>query len=118
MENNYDGQQIPVPNATVILVLGILSIVGCCCYGLPGLICGIIAIVMANNATKLYNAEPERYLQSSLSNVNAGKICAIIGLILSVLSILSMIWYVMYFGLENITNPELMQERMQELMGQ
>ncbi|MBS1563194.1 MAG: hypothetical protein JST39_02345, partial [Bacteroidetes bacterium] len=46
MENqpNYQQQfspnpQMPLPNATPVLVLGIISIVGCFCYGIVGLIC-------------------------------------------------------------------------------
>ncbi len=35
-----------LPNSTAVLVLGILSIVGCIFYGIPGIICGIIAIVL------------------------------------------------------------------------
>ena len=38
------GQQ-QLPNATAVLVLGIISIVGCFCYGIIGLILGIIALV-------------------------------------------------------------------------
>lgn len=30
-------EQQKLPNATIILVLGILSIVTCCCYGIVGL---------------------------------------------------------------------------------
>jgi len=42
-------EQKKLPNATLILVFGILSILTCCCYGIVGLILGIIAIVMAKN---------------------------------------------------------------------
>ncbi len=27
-----------LPNATLVLVLGIISILGCCCYGIIGLV--------------------------------------------------------------------------------
>ena len=37
-----------LPNGTAVLVLGILSIVTCCCYGFIGLTFGIIAVVLAN----------------------------------------------------------------------
>ncbi|MGB0789195.1 MAG: DUF4190 domain-containing protein, partial [Marinirhabdus sp.] len=47
-------EQQKLPNATLILVFGILSIVTCCCYGVLGLIFGIIAIVMAKKATATY----------------------------------------------------------------
>lgn len=114
-ENDQTNFQIPVPNATAILVLGIISIVGCCCYGI-GFIFAIIALVLASNASKQYNEEPARYLQSSYKNMNAGKICAIIGLILSVLTIIYFIWAISFIGWDVMRDPELLQERLQELM--
>lgn len=73
-----------LPNATLILVFGILSLVGCCCTGFLGIIFGIIAIVMANKATVVYNENPELY--DGYNNVKTGKILGIIGLILSIIS--------------------------------
>ncbi len=40
--------QIPLPNATTVLVFGIISIVLCWCHGIFGLILAIIALVLAN----------------------------------------------------------------------
>jgi uncharacterized protein YacL len=116
MENNFNEPQIQVPNATVVLVLGIISIVSCCCYGIVGVICAIIALVLASSAKKQYDEDPSRYIQSSYNNMNAGKICAIIGLILSILFAIYMIWLVSVIGWGALNNPELLQERMQELM--
>ena len=73
--------QQPLPNATAVLVLGILSIVMC----FVGVILGIIAVVLANKDLKLYNASPEVYSPGSYNNLKAGRICAIIGLILNAL---------------------------------
>ncbi|MHA7059372.1 CCC motif membrane protein [Aquimarina sp. M1] len=70
-----------LPNSTLILVFGILSIVGCCCYGVLGLIFAIVALVLAKKATALYTENPELY--DGYNNVKTGKILAIIGLILS-----------------------------------
>ncbi|WP_299254620.1 CCC motif membrane protein [uncultured Aquimarina sp.] len=70
-----------LPNATLILVFGILSIVGCCCYGILGLIFAIVALVLAKKATAMYTENPELY--EGYNNVKTGKILAIIGLILS-----------------------------------
>lgn len=86
------GMQRDVPNATGILVLGIVSIVGCFCWGIVGLGCGIAALIMASKALTDYNQNPAAYTQSSFKNVNAGKICAIIGTILSGLALLSFIF--------------------------
>jgi uncharacterized protein YacL len=87
------GQEV-LPNSTAILVLGILSIVICC----GGLILAIIALVMASKAKALYDANPGRYSPSSYSNVKTGKICAIIGLILSLLGSLYYIIVVLIIG--------------------
>lgn len=76
--------QQPLQNATAVLVLGILSIVIC---GI-GVVLGVIALVLANKDLKLYNANPEIYMPTSYNNLKAGRICAIIGLILNGLLIL------------------------------
>lgn len=102
-----------LPNSTLILILGILSIVGCCCYSIPGLISGIIAIVLANKATNVYKLAPENY--SDYGNVKAGKIMAIIGVVLSILYFLILLWALSYFGWETMQNPELLQERLREM---
>ncbi len=104
-----------IPNATLILILGIVSIVGCCCYGIPGLISGVVALVLANKAIAVYRLAPENY--SDYGNVKAGKIMAIIGIVLSVLFILMLLWAISYFGWEAMQDPELLQERMKELQG-
>ena len=49
-----------LPNGTLILILGILSIITCCCYGI-GLILGIIALVLAKKDIVLYATNPELY---------------------------------------------------------
>jgi uncharacterized protein YacL len=116
-ENDYTNPQIPVPNATVVLVLGIISIIGCCFYGI-GLVFAIVALVLASNAVKQYNEEPARYQQSSYNNMNAGKICAIIGLILSILIAIYYIWIISYFGWDTLRDPALLQEKLQELLQQ
>ncbi|MCC8146664.1 MAG: DUF4190 domain-containing protein [Bacteroidales bacterium] len=115
-ENNFNQPQVPLPNATVILVLGILSIIGCCCYGLPGLVCGIIALVLSKSAKEQYIQNPSLYTQSSYSNMNAGKICAIIGLILSVLFLVYVIGMILFVGIDALSDPVLLQERLQELI--
>ena len=112
MENNYDFNvpKIELPNATAVLVLGIVSIVGCCCYGIVGIICGIIALVLAKSATALYVSDPGKYKEGSYKNMNAGKICAWIGLILSALYLLFMIWLIAAIGFAGITDPNAIYE--------
>ncbi len=83
-------EQQKLPNSTLILVFGIISIVTCCCYGILGLIFGIIAMVMAKKATAVYLENPEQY--TGYQNVKTGKILAIIGIILSSLYLIYVIW--------------------------
>lgn len=89
--------QQPLPNSTAVLVLGIISIVGSLCYGIPGLVCGIIALVLGSKGRRLYNEAPERYQLASYNNLNAGRICAIIGTILAVLAIIGFVIYFIWF---------------------
>jgi hypothetical protein len=87
--NNLNPENLP--NATVALVLGIISIIGSVCYGIVGIICGIIGLILANRDRKLYKAAPELYSASSFGTSNAGRTCCIIGIILSSLLILVII---------------------------
>jgi hypothetical protein len=101
MENqSLDSMQTQqtLPNATGVLVLGILSIVFCFCYGIIGITLGIIALIMGNKAIKLYLSSPELYTESSYKNVKAGKTCAIVGLCLSSLYIVFLIVYIGILG--------------------
>lgn len=109
-------QQRPLPNATIVLVLGILSIVACCFYGL-GIVLGIVAIVLAAKDKKLFAAEPDLYTASSLKNLNAGRVCGIIGLILSAVYLILIIVTIAIFGFSALGNPDEMMRRMQELQG-
>ena len=71
-----------LPNAVAVLVLGICSIVGCWLYAVPGVICGIIALVLSKKDKRLYLESPGRY-RESFKLSNAGKVCGIIGLCIS-----------------------------------
>ena len=95
--NNQFGQ-VPVPNSTGVLVLGILSIVFCFCYGIIGVTLGIIALVLANKGMSVYNVNPASFTLSSFNNLKAGKICAIIGLILSALMLIYIIIVFAFIG--------------------
>lgn len=95
--NNQFGQ-MPVPNGSAVLVLGILSIVCCFCYGIIGLVLGIIALVLAGKAMAAYKANPGSYTMSSFNNMKAGRVCAIIGTCLSALYVIFLIIYVAIIG--------------------
>ncbi len=91
-----------LPNATGALVLGILSIVGSFCYGVIGLICGIIGLILANKDKKLYREAPELYSPSSFATSNAGRTCSIIGIVLSAL-IIVFVMFVFIFAFGTMT---------------
>ncbi len=86
-----------LPNATTVLVLGILSIVTCICYGVIGITLGIIALVLAKKDSQLYRHNPEMY--TGYENLKAGKICAIVGLSLGSLYVLLLIIYFIFIGM-------------------
>jgi len=113
MENYYDvnAPKIDLPNSTIILVLGILSIVCCCGYGVPGVILGIIALILAKSATNLYVANPGKFTEGSYKNMNAGKICAWIGLSLSIVFLVTIIITVYTIGIEDLSDPAKIYER-------
>lgn len=93
----FFGQQ-PTPNSTAVLVLGILSIVMCWCYGVASIIMGIVALVLAGSGERAYRANPEAYTLSSYKNLKAGKICAIIGLCLTGVAVVCIILYIILVG--------------------
>lgn len=106
-------EQQKLPNATLVLVMGILSIIGCCFYGLPGLIFGIVAIIFGRKDKKLHASSPDEY--TGIGNVNAGYIMGIIGVVLSILYIILFAVILSMFGWDAITNQELLQERLMEM---
>lgn len=102
-QNPFGGQQ-PLPNATAILVLGICSLVICSL----GPILGTIALVLAKGAKKQLEANPQGYTESSVKNMNAGRICGIIGLCIGILVwviwaiYLIWAWYMMSMVIDQI----------------
>lgn len=92
-----DRNPSPVPNATAVLVLGIVSIVTCWLYGVIGVITGIIALVLHQKDKKLYLTNPAKYDQSFKTS-KAGFICAVVGLSLSALWFLYVIVVVVIFA--------------------
>ena len=86
-------------NAVAVLVLGICSIFpGCFCYGVIGVVCGIIALVLAKKDMAAYNSSPESYNIASFNNLKAGRVCAIIGLSLSSLILVISLIAIAAFG--------------------
>ncbi len=104
--DNFNAQgPIQVPNSTAVLVLGILSIVLCVCYGIVGLVLGIIALVLSSKAKALYYENSSAYSLSSFNNMKAGRVCAIIGTCLSAAYFLFVIFYLIFVGTMLSTVP-------------
>jgi hypothetical protein len=73
----------PLPDASTVLVLGILAILGSFCYGIFGLILGVVALGVSGRPARLLRESPNSYSVGSISNFKAGKVCAIVGLCIS-----------------------------------
>ncbi|MER3317640.1 CCC motif membrane protein [Flagellimonas lutimaris] len=100
--------QQPLPGASTVLTMGILSIVGTLfCCGPFGAIFSIIGLVKAKTASQLYQQNPENY--TDYSNVKTGKILSYIGL---GLGLVYLVLLILYFGLiiAVITTGELSGE--------
>lgn len=102
--NTWKTEIKELPNATAVLVMGICSIVFCCCYSIPGIVLGIIAIVLGNKGRMLYQQNPMDYTESSYKNLNAGFICGIIGTILSLLYLVYLVVIVIFI----LKDPEFL----------
>jgi hypothetical protein len=87
-----------LPNATAVLVLGILSLIFMCPpISLVGIVLGIVSLVLAARDQFLYTSYPGTYSLSSYNNLKAGRVCAIIGLIIS--SLIFVIYILFVIGI-------------------
>lgn len=111
-QQNYSPMgQLPVENSSTVLTLGIVSIItACCCYGIVGLILAIITLVMAKKAKETYYANPSVYTEKSMSNVNTGRICAIIALVIGLVSIVTYVIIISMYGFAALTSPDAWQD--------
>lgn len=93
-----------LPNDQLALVFGIVSLVllllGCCCglFALVSLGLGIAAVAIATKGLRLFRMNPEGYVESSKSNLDAAKIMGIIGIVLSAIVLLIQIAYFAIVG--------------------
>ncbi len=94
----YGSMEMPGKGkATAALVLGIVALIGAFLMPIIGLICGIIALVMAGKAKK------EGYVGGAAT---AGKILGVIGIILSVVFFVLAV----VVGVAIFSSPEVQQE--------
>lgn len=96
--SGYNGQGYGKPpvdpgqgKGIASMVLGICSILFCGAYGLVGLTCGIIGLILTKQSTELSGGVPNGFAK-------AGKVCGIIGTILSGLMLLYVIFFVCIFA--------------------
>lgn len=101
------NNQEEAPNNIGILILGVLSIVpGTISFGLLGIILGIVTLSLAAGTNEAINKHPEKYTASSIRLVKTGKICGIIGLVLSALIFISLIIMAISYSSSLMGNPD------------
>jgi hypothetical protein len=89
METYPGNRQQQLPNATTVLVLGILSLVFTCGIGL---ILAIIGLMASREGRRLYDENPGLYI--GYGSLNAGRIMCIIGICLNSLAILYIVLWI------------------------
>lgn len=94
-----------LPNSNTVLILGIVSLLLCCCGGV-GLVPAIIGLVLANKDSKIYQANPTGY--TGYQNLNTGKTLCIIGIVIGAINLLSNLYIYLIFGMDNF--QQLMQD--------
>lgn len=86
-----------LPNATISLILGIISFIACCLTsGFGGLLLSGIALYLANKDLK--SAEPDPELYENYNTVKTAKIIAIVGLVLAAITAIISIVFLIIFG--------------------
>lgn len=95
-----------LPNEQTVMILGILSFLGCCCTnGILGVILSGIGLYLANQSEKLLIANPDVYQAGSL---NTWKMVNIVSLVISLIFVVYLIYLVATGGFE-----EMMQKNME-----
>ena len=83
-----------LPHSQSALILGISSIItACCCWGIIGIILGVIGLSNANKAIKIHEENLDSF--DGINNAQTGKTTAIIGIVIGVLL---MIWHIYTFA--------------------
>lgn len=105
MQNNRS------PYATAVLVLGISSIALCCCYGLPGILTGLIALTLYNKERALHGENNTNY--RGFENLKTGRTLSIIGISMSSLYILYLLFALSQVGSDAISDPTLLLKKIE-----
>ena len=109
---DYDSGRSDKANGMQIasLVLGILGIPACCCYGIPGVLFGIIGLVLA-----IIGNQKSRNKGIGI----AGLVCSIIAIVFGALASVYYIYVLQAFAplIQRVIDGEITyEEMMQELM--
>jgi hypothetical protein len=100
------------PYATAVLVLGISSVALCCCYGVPGILTGIIALVLYGKEKKVYEKNKENY--KNFDSLQTGRTLSIIGMSMSILYIVYLLFALSVVGQTGISDPSLLLKKIME----
>ena len=77
-----------LPYSQSALILGVSSIItACCCWGIPGIVLGVIGLYNANKSMAIYDEDPGQF--DGINNAQTGRTTSIIGIIFG---LLVMIW--------------------------
>ena len=101
-----------LPYATAVLVLGISSIALCCCYGVPGILTGIIALFLYRKDKKVYEKNKDRY--SNFESLKTGRSLSIIGISMSSLYIFYLLLTLFTVGKAGLSDPSLMIKKIEK----
>jgi hypothetical protein len=98
-------------NAVGALVLGILSILTCMCYGVIGLILAIIGLVISKQDNQLVKDNPD-VMYMNAGALKAGRILCIIGLVFNILMIIYFVVILLVIGTED---PQVFDELLRQM---
>jgi hypothetical protein len=97
--------------ATLIIVLGILSIPLCCCYGI-GLVLSVIALVLSIQQLKIAKQNPDLYY--NIGSIKTGQIIAIVGIIFNSIWIIYLMIIISSIGYKALTDPTLLKDALEK----
>jgi len=98
-----------LPHSQAALILGISSIItACCCYGVVGVILGVIGLLQSNKAIAVHNENPDLY--DGINNANTGRTTSIIGIVVGVITV------IIYLYILNSGQYEILMEQYQEML--
>ncbi|HAI40700.1 MAG TPA: hypothetical protein DCM40_22685 [Maribacter sp.] len=102
-------EQQKLPNATLILILGIAGYL-CCCFAGIGIIPAGIAFFLATKSEKIHKENPELY--DNYKQIKTGKTVSLIALILCALMVIRFIYVI------TTSDWDAMMEQQQEILEQ